>query len=222
VETSESIKHIALALSKAQSEMKGVHRSGNNPFYNSAYSTLGDVQEAVREPFSKNELSYTQTGTVIGQDFFIATTLMHSSGEWIRGYYPVLPLKKEMQAYGSATTYSRRYGLQGIAGIASEDDDGNLAVEKPKFKNLPDNLEQKVQSEGDKIWDQVALGNMIFTGGKFEGKPFKEVILTPEGKNYCKWAEKEMNDKGNMKVSKTLREFVKYGRNFNGPVDANQ
>ena len=42
--------------------------------------------------------------------------------------------KQDMQGYGSATTYARRYGLLGMAGIAPEDDDGNAAVATSKNK----------------------------------------------------------------------------------------
>jgi hypothetical protein len=43
--------------------------------------------------------------------------------------------KADAQGFGSALTYARRYGLQAIAGIAAEDDDGNAAS---KTKPPPD------------------------------------------------------------------------------------
>ena len=44
---------------------------------------------------------------------------------------PLLVSKNDMQGYGSAVTYGRRYGLMSLAGIAPEDDDGNAAAKAP-------------------------------------------------------------------------------------------
>jgi hypothetical protein len=41
---------------------------------------------------------------------------------------PLIVSKNDMQGYGSAVTYARRYGLMAMAGIAPEDDDGNAAA----------------------------------------------------------------------------------------------
>jgi hypothetical protein len=41
---------------------------------------------------------------------------------------PLILGKNDMQGYGSAVTYARRYGLMCMAGIAPEDDDGNAAA----------------------------------------------------------------------------------------------
>jgi hypothetical protein len=48
---------------------------------------------------------------------------------------PLIVGKNDMQGYGSAVTYARRYGLMGMAGIAPEDDDGNAAAKAPPPKH---------------------------------------------------------------------------------------
>jgi len=60
----------------------------------------------------------------------LSYVLMHSSGEWISGELEMNPVKNDPQGIGSAITYARRYTLAGIAGIATEDDDGNAASGK--------------------------------------------------------------------------------------------
>ena len=59
----------------------------------------------------------------------VGTTLMHSSGQWIRSTVPI-PLDSPINAHklGSALTYGRRYGLAAMVGIAQFDDDGNMNV----------------------------------------------------------------------------------------------
>jgi hypothetical protein len=46
-----------------------------------------------------------------------------------------IPLAKvDAQAYGSATTYARRYALAAFVGVAPEDDDGNAASKPASYK----------------------------------------------------------------------------------------
>ena len=124
---SESIKNIAIAMNKAQSEMGGAHKGANNPFFKSKYADLGAVVEAVKEPFSNNGLSYVQFPIEQGGRIGVETILMHESGEWLSNSFTVNLTKQDAQGAGSAITYCRRYGLQAVAGIPSEDDDGNNA-----------------------------------------------------------------------------------------------
>jgi hypothetical protein len=124
---SESIKNLAIAMNKAQSEMGGAHKSENNPFFKSKYADLVAVVKAVKEPFANNGLSYVQFPIEENGRIGVETILMHVSGEWLSNSFTVNLSKQDAQGAGSAITYCRRYGLQAIAGIPSEDDDGNGA-----------------------------------------------------------------------------------------------
>lgn len=124
---SESIKNIAKAMNKAQSEMGGAHKGANNPFFKSKYADLSSVVQAVKEPFASNGLSYVQFPIEDGGRVGIETILMHISGEWLSNSFTVNLTKQDAQGAGSAITYCRRYGLQAVAGIPSDDDDGNAA-----------------------------------------------------------------------------------------------
>ena len=53
----------------------------------------------------------------------VTTTLMHSSGQWLRSKVKLPLSKKDAQGVGAAITYGRRYGLSAIVGIAQYDDD---------------------------------------------------------------------------------------------------
>lgn len=128
---SDSIKALAMALNKAQAEMGGAVKDANNPFFKSKYADLGAVVKAVKDPFASNGLSYTQFPIEDGGRIGVETILMHDSGEWLSNNFTVALTKQDAQGAGSAITYCRRYALQAIAGIPSEDDDGNQAVKKP-------------------------------------------------------------------------------------------
>lgn len=132
MEKSLSIIEIAKALHLAQGEMSGAKKGAANPFFKSKYADLNSVVDAIREPFCNHGLSYSQFP--IYEDGFagVTTILMHVSGEWLQDSLMLPVVKKDPQAVGSAITYARRYALQSIAGIPSEDDDGNAASQPAK------------------------------------------------------------------------------------------
>ena len=135
--TSETISKLAEALSLAQGQMTGAKKSSANPFFKSKYSDLSSVVEAISKPFADNGLSFIQSPGFDGERVTVTTRIMHKSGEWIEGTTVLPPTKNDAQGYGSAITYAKRYGLQGMAGVPSVDDDGNEAVAKKKHKAKP-------------------------------------------------------------------------------------
>lgn len=135
---SSEIKDIAAALAKAQNEIRAARKDKNNPFFKSKYADLTEVWDACRDALSANGLAVTQTTAFEGERIVLVTTLMHISGQWVRGFYPLNPVKNDPQSTGSATTYARRYALSAMVGIVTEeDDDGNKASGKEESKKAP-------------------------------------------------------------------------------------
>lgn len=133
---SPEIKDLAAALAKAQLELRAATKDKENPFFRSKYADLTEVMEACREPLAKNGLAITQGMAFEGDRVVLVTTLMHMSGQWIRGFYPINPVKNDPQSTGSATTYARRYSLSAMVGIVTEeDDDGEAAQGRGKQAN---------------------------------------------------------------------------------------
>ena len=60
----------------------------------------------------------------------MVTTLLHTSGQWIAGAFPLVAVKPDPQAMGSAITYMRRYSLAAMVGVLTEDDDGEAAMKR--------------------------------------------------------------------------------------------
>ena len=127
---SESIAKLSAALVKAQAEMSGAVKDSANPFFKSSYADLNSVIKAIKEPFAKHGLAYTQFPITGDNGIGVTTRLIHESGEWIEcGFF--LPLTKhDPQAAGSAITYARRYALQAMAGIPAVDDDAEGAMNR--------------------------------------------------------------------------------------------
>ena len=151
MQKSESIKHIAAALNKAQAEMSGAKKGANNPFFKSKYADMNSVVDAVRIPFCNNGLSYSQFPIMQDNKVGVETILMHESGEWMSDILVLPMVKQDPQAAGSAITYAKRYALQSIAGIPSEDDDGNAASsQKALAKQSSQNVNWYNGFENDK------------------------------------------------------------------------
>lgn len=124
---SDQLDQIATALSAAQSEIEGVKKTEENPFFKSKYADLASVWDAIRGPFGRNGLSVFQLPMSIDGMAVVWTKLLHKSGQFIEGATALKPTKGDPQGMGSAFTYARRYSLMGVAGVAPDDDDGNEA-----------------------------------------------------------------------------------------------
>ena len=166
---SESITELAVALCKAQSEMGGAVKGSDNPFFKSKFADLSSVVKAVKEPFANNGLSYVQFPISTEDRMGVETILMHVSGEHLSSEFTVPMTKNDAQGAGSCVTYCRRYALQAMAGIPSEDDDGNVAsqqVAAPKAKGL-----SKAQiGEINKLVDgDTALNGRMLAAYKVDG-----------------------------------------------------
>lgn len=125
--TSPEIGKLAEALAKAQGAMGGALKDSSNPFFKSKYADLESVWYACRKALSDNALAVVQTTDHADSGIRIVTTLVHSSGEWIRGVLPIMAKDQTPQGTGSAITYARRYALAAIVGVYQTDDDAEAA-----------------------------------------------------------------------------------------------
>lgn len=148
MEKSESIKEIAIALSKFQGESLNPKNTAQNPSFNNKYAPLCEVINTTRQGLSKYGLSIVQAPYTEGENIIVETFLLHTSGEWIKS--PPLSLKMEKitaQGAGSAITYARRYALSALLNISSEEDvDGNTTVEI-EIVDQPTELQEELITE---------------------------------------------------------------------------
>ena len=132
--TLETVTHKGLysALAAAQGEMGKALKDTNNPHFKSKYADLASVCDACMPALSKHGIAVLQPAFDDESGRYVKTILVHGgSGETVECRVPLIVSKNDMQGYGSAVTYARRYGLMGMAGIAPEDDDGNAAAKSP-------------------------------------------------------------------------------------------
>ena len=124
-ETSLSIDEIATAMSLAQKDMGVALKDADA--HHGKYADLASVVAAIKDPLANMGLSYTQFPIVNDDSAGVMTVLMHRSGQWIRSFYTLPLVRRDVHSVGSAITYARRYALQSVAGIPADDDDGDRA-----------------------------------------------------------------------------------------------
>jgi hypothetical protein len=168
---------LAAALAKAQAafptiertrEVRVVTRTGGN--YTFRYAPLDTILAAVRGPLSSNGLAVTQL--LDGPE--LVTVLLHESGATLTAR-SLLPHNDgdTIQQLGSAITYLRRYALQAMLGIASEeDDDGNAAVGN-KAADVPRRPAAPAMARED--------GGLVGKAEVGKGATDFELRLTPDG-----------------------------------------
>lgn len=130
---SPQINELAAALAKAQGEMDLAGKTSDNPFFKSKYAKLDSIQRASRPALSKNGLSVVQSKAIEDNQLLLITTLLHSSGQWIKSVSPVKPDKAGIQELGKYISYLLRYDYASVTGTIicdnPEDDDGGKPIE---------------------------------------------------------------------------------------------
>lgn len=131
-------KTLAEALAAFQAEIPTIKKGNTAKVktktggeYSYSYADLTDVTEIAFPLLSKHGLAFTASPTIMGERFVLAYKLIHTSGEYESGQYP-LNASGTPQEAGSAITYARRYALTAITGIApgGDDDDAKAATFK--------------------------------------------------------------------------------------------
>jgi hypothetical protein len=145
---SQTIAEIAKALAAAQGEMEGAKKSSVNPHFKSKYADLSEVWATLRDVLPRHGLSVVQSVVVNGTQTMLVSTLLHTSGEWFKSYFPIMADKLTSQGVGSATSYARRYSLAALCGVTQEDDDGNIATQQQTSRAHPVQqvTEEQIQS----------------------------------------------------------------------------
>lgn len=170
------------ALAKAQLEIYNPQSNRDVSFEKNGvksraykYAELCAVTEIIREPLSKNGLSYTQSPIEFEDGRWrVVTTLMHDSGEEKDFHYPLITTESNMkreQQFAGGFTYAKRQALKGIFGIADDTEDHDAHVDddvtikrggkekeekkKEEKKQPPTDAKEKARSPGKISSDQL-------------------------------------------------------------------
>ena len=114
-------------LYKVQKEIGAISKDSKNPFYNSKYFDINSLIKQVTPILEKHKLLLLQP-IRDGKQYSVIIDLDGGSFESSL----TLPTDLDAQKIGSAITYYRRYTLQSLLALQSEDDDGNSAIPSKK------------------------------------------------------------------------------------------
>lgn len=140
---SESIAKLTESLIAAQLEFPEIVRTkevvvqGQRGSYVFKYAPMEKTLPMIRPILAKHGLTFIQGGN--GEQ--LVTVLMHTSGEWIEFSMPLLD-QAIPQQYGSQFSFKRRYAMDGILGIKSDDGDEDLG-------NKTDGKKSKITPNAD-------------------------------------------------------------------------
>lgn len=122
------------AFIEAYAEMNNPKKNAANPAFRSKYANLEELLAQTRPILAAVDLALVQEPVSEDGSIGVHSYLVHKSGETLDfGSYTVPLVKHDAQGAGSALTYTRRYAIAAIFGLAQEDDDGN-AASKPQAK----------------------------------------------------------------------------------------
>lgn len=129
------------ALFNFNKDLVPIIRDKTNPFHKNNYADINTILATIRPLLSKHKLILTQPEKTNGQFNIVETAISHKDTSDTLVSSLTLPSElKKPQEIGSAITYFRRYTLQSLLGLETQDDDGNLASGKSKKEVINDDF----------------------------------------------------------------------------------
>jgi hypothetical protein len=139
--------HIDDALLEVQRELKAITANAENPYFQSKYATLEDVHDHVKPVLNKHDIYVSQPTIVIASDNgklvdVLRTVLHHVPSATSKISECLMPYTADVQKWGGALTFMKRYQLLAMLFIPTADDDGNEGSKPDKPKVYVGNAEQ--------------------------------------------------------------------------------
>jgi len=160
-------QNIATALLEFHKTNPHAYEDKRNPHFKNQYASLESVIKTVRTA-SQFGLTFTQEMDFEGDVTFVRTVMMHSSGDTRVSRTKIVSKDpNDPQKQGSAISYAKRYGLQSIFGLPSDDDDGEIANKDGKPPNDP-LVEAIKNAQSIKQLNQIYKSNQPFNDKNLE------------------------------------------------------
>lgn len=175
MDKSPETKDLDEAISLVQQELKRAHKDKKNPHLKNEYASLESIIDTLRPITAKHGISIQQFPEFEGTIYVLRTRVAHKSGQYIVTSMPLLMAIVDMQKFGSAITYARRYSLSSIFCLATgeDDDDGEACVSKAAIIEKKEIKESKpiVKSQAGISKAQIsAIEHIVTESGRDLGK----------------------------------------------------
>jgi len=118
-------KSLVLAIA----ELEDVIADSTNPFHKNSYASLSAHLKAIKPVFAKHGLAVVQCPIGNSEGVGVRTIVIHADGGSLETDCLIKQDDKmDGQKAGSIISYIRRYSLASVAGVATNDDDGQAAT----------------------------------------------------------------------------------------------
>ena len=163
---------VAFVAMQAEIPVIGKHTRNAHGKYN--YAELAYVCDKVYPVLRRHGFGISQVPDSLDGGPSVRTVLMHVSGGYIEGNYPIQAAGMKSaantaQQFGSAISYVRRYGLLAIVGAPTDDDDAASvgSDETPEeLRDPKDNPTGQFELEGKNPRDDMDKGRTYKSGQK--------------------------------------------------------
>lgn len=189
---------------EVQKELKPVKKDGANPFHKSKYATFESVLDEALPVLHKHGFILNQIGgTDVNSNQTLRTIVTHvKTGNVVTSDFILVTTKNDPQSIGSSITYFKRYAIQALLGMSTEDDDGQAATHKPKEQQAPPKSKPaELPNAADKLKpkkaDQEVTNDMMKALGDKAKLTSKELVAHIERKFEKPWkhlTQKEYNE----------------------------
>lgn len=126
--SSTDTNQVFAAFAKAQSNFEIVEKEGESN--RGKFATFPALVAHVKPILSAEDLFFTQLAVPSPHGAVIVTRIGHASGQWFSDSGTLIPAAKlDPQGAGASYSFARRYGLQAVCGIATDEDNGKAATE---------------------------------------------------------------------------------------------
>jgi len=137
----------------AYGKLPNPKKNAANPAFKSKYANLEELLSVTRPVLAALGLALVQEPVSDGDRIGVHTRLLHEGGDVLDfGSYTVPLVKHDAQGAGSAITYTRRYAIAAIFGLAQEDDDGNAAARPAAKVDKPSPDSPRTEAQSRKAW----------------------------------------------------------------------
>jgi len=161
---SEQINELVAALVQAKKKFKPLKADVRGNY--GEYASSDAIKEATEDALLDHGLVFMQHRTIFNGQIMLESKIMHASGQWITALVPLLipeNVRSIDQAYGSATTYQRRYEAYGMLGLGKGDGmDPDSVEQKPQLATEPQvNFLNRLLANKDDIRQKIFAAERI-------------------------------------------------------------
>lgn len=142
------MKELYKKLSIVKQEIGKISKDKENPFFKSKYFDINSLLEHLEPILQINKLLLLQPL----KEGKVTSVIYDLDSEAFEYSEIQLPELNDPQKLGSAITYYRRYTLQSLLGLQTEDDDGNKASKPTKKSAKPEDDNKGWLNPGGPHW----------------------------------------------------------------------